>query len=183
MSKSDIILLDTETTGLTRAMGNIIENQPYIIELFCLRTTKKGRVLDEWHSLFKPPIPVPEFITKINGWCDEDLVDAPVFADKFKSMKKFFKGTQTMVAHNLPFDKAMMEFEIIRALKDGKFNFPPELFCTAEQSLYLKGFRLRLKELHEMATGLPEIANAHKADADVYAMRKSWLWLKKQKRK
>ena len=177
----DIILLDTETTGLPVPMGNALHNQPYIIELFCLRTTKKGRVLDSWHSLFQPPIPLPEIITKITGWTDQDLIGAPVFSDKYKGMKKFFKGAETMVAHNLCFDKALIEFELERADKLNKFQFPPDLFCTVEQSLHIMGFRLKLQELHFLATGKEKIENAHKADSDVYAMLEGFKWLRKQK--
>jgi len=109
-----IILIDLETTGLIEAAGNPIENQPHIIEVFALRITAVGKEQSRFHSFVKPPIPLPEHITKITNIIESDLVGAPTFASIHRQLIEIFFGAHTMVAHNLPFDLGMLVNELTR---------------------------------------------------------------------
>jgi DNA polymerase III epsilon subunit-like protein len=171
-------MIDTETTGLLEPEGNDIRNQPYIIEVFVLKTTDEGVEESRYHSLVKPPKPLPEVITKITGLTDAALKDAPPFSLIYRDLVGIFFGAHTMVAHNLSFDLGVLTNELIRIEKQYQFPYPPIHFCTVEQSMYIRGHRLKLQELHQLATGKTEIENAHRAEFDVLALRDCYFWLK-----
>ena len=61
------------------------------------------------------------------------------------------------------------------------FPYAPIQFCTLEQSMHIKGHRLKNSELYTIATG-KEIENAHQAKADVLATYESYKWLNDQAR-
>ena len=175
-----IIIVDTETTGLIEADGNPLPNQPYIIEIFALRVSDDDVIEDEYYSLVKPPKPLPEVITRINGLTDNALKNAPSFAAVYRPLAEIFLSCHTFVAHNAPFDVGMLSNELRRIDKHCQFPWPPVMYCTVEQSMHLRGYRLKLQELHEIATGLPDIPNAHQAKADVMALFECYKWLRKQ---
>jgi len=173
-----IIFLDCETTGLPLPMGTDIILQPHITEIYAALTTSKGKIKAEFETLINPGVPIPDFITKITGIDDMTLIDEPPFIDIAREFESFMGKAKTMVAHNLMFDKTMIDLEYQRIGKQSPT--PKNLFCTVEQSMHIKGYRLHLKELHQLATGLPEIPGAHRAKNDVLAMIKCWKWLREQ---
>lgn len=172
-----IIFTDTETTGLPLPLPAKLELQPHITEIYAALTDDNGNIVKEFETLVNPEVPIPDFITKITGIDNMTVINEPTFNDIHKKLTKFFRKADTLVAHNLSFDKGLFDFEYQR-LGFEKSPLPVNLFCTVEQSMHIKGFRLRLKELHEMVTGLPEIPGAHRAKNDVLAMIKCWKWLK-----
>ena len=174
-----ILFVDTETTGLPLPCGTPIDLQPRLIEVYCCLTNKKGKIKQEFETLIDPEIPIPDFITKITHIDQAMVIGKPKFQDIAKPLSKMFKKADEMVAHNLMFDYTMFEIEYQR--NGLKMPDPGKLFCTVEQSMHIKGFRLKLQELHQLATGLPEIPGAHRAKNDVMAMIKCWQWLKEQK--
>ena len=173
------ILLDFETTGLIEAEGNALEVQPYIIEAFVLRVDSNGTEQARFHSMLKPPIPLPEKITTITGITEKDLKGAPGFATIYRPLAEICLGAHTLVGHNLSFDLAMLVNELKRIGKEHKFPYPPIHYCTVANSINVRGQRLRLKELYSIATGKEEIENAHRAESDVLAMLECYLWLRK----
>lgn len=178
-----LVIIDTETTDLTKAEGTRLDFQPYMTEIYCLKVNKKLKKIDSFHSLFKIPIPVPKFITKITGISDYDLQKAPKFVEMYHEFAKFFTGVDTMVAHNLPFDLKILRYSLARIGKEYNFPYPRNHYCTVEHSLHLKGYRLKNNELYELATGKKSIKNAHRAKNDVLATFKSYKWLLKQEKK
>jgi len=183
MKQSMITFMDTETTGLPQAIGADLIFQPYIIEIFAIqmKETKKGlKEVRRIDTLIKPPIPLPAVITKITGLKDHNLTGAPTFPDLYKEIVSVFFGSKRMVAHNLPFDIGLLKFELERMNKLFHFPYPPDHFCTVEQSMNLKGRRLKLIELHEIATGEPTIIDAHRAENDVMAMVKCYEYLRRK---
>lgn len=182
-----VTFLDTETTGLPQAIGADLIFQPYIIEVFAtqMKQKKNGKLVEirRLDTLIKPPIKLPKIITKITGIVDQDLEDAPPFTKVYKKLVKVFHGSDRMVAHNLPFDLSLVKFELERIGKKYHFPYPPDHFCTVEQSMHIKGRRLKLVELHKIATGLPEIQDAHRASADVLAMVECYKYLLKKRGK
>jgi len=173
-----ILFIDTETTGLPGPLGNPLELQPRIIEIYAALTNNKGKIKKEFETLIDPGIPIPDFITKITHIDQTMVYGQPRFKDIAKDFARFCKKANTMVAHNLPFDHRMFEIEYERIGRP--LPLPKDLFCTVEQSMHIKGFRLKLMEIHQLATGLPEIPGAHRARNDVKAMIKAWKWLKEQ---
>lgn len=176
-----ITTFDTETTGLTKAAGNDLFAQPHLVEIYAMQTDGAGNLVAEYETLIKPPIPIPKATTKIHGITDYDVRDSPTFAEVYRDIVTVFFGSHTVVAHNLSFDEWMIIYELRRIGKEHHFPYPPIKFCTVEQSLHLKGHRLKNNELYEIATG-KELVDAHQAKNDVMATFESYMWLKNQAR-
>jgi len=120
-----MIFFDTETTGLITNEALPLPQQPRIIELGALRCDEEGRVLSRFTRLLNPGVALPAVITKITGLTDEDLRDAPTFAEVWPELAAFFRGEEEMLAHNARFDQMMLVFELRRLGKE--FQFP---YCS-----------------------------------------------------
>lgn len=161
------IVFDTETTGLLKPRAAPLEVQPYITELFAVKIDEDFNILNEFQTFIKIPVPVSKKITQITGITDEMLSGAPTFAAIAKRIAEFFADADEMIAHNLPFDKSMIQYQFTRA----KMNiiFPRKQTCTIQKSMCLEGRRLSLSNLHQKMTGKP-LLNAHRAKNDVYGL-------------
>lgn len=171
-----ITIFDSETTGLLESEGTDIALQPYFTEIYAMQVDDEGNIINELDTLVKPPMPLPAIITKITGLTDAALKNAPTFIEIYQELVGVFFGSHTAVAHNLPFDEGMLINELKRIGKEYHFPYPPIKFCTVEQSMWVKGHRLKNSELYQIATG-KEITGAHRAKADVMATYESYKWL------
>ena len=174
-----ITIFDWETTGLEQPEGNHPNVQPFAIEIYAMQVDEDGNLINELETFVKPPTPISPLITKITGITNNDLRDAPTFAEIYRDLSAVFFGSHTSVAHNLAFDKSIIIHESRRIGKEHNFPYPPIDFCTVEQSLHIKGHRLKNSELFEIATG-KTLEGAHRARVDVQATYESYLWLRSQ---
>ena len=170
------ILFDTETTGLVGPSTLKLSQQPYITEIFCCKIDDNYELIEEFGSLVKPPIPIPELITKITGITDDTLKDAPSFSDIYPDLVKFFFGVDEIIAHNLTFDRDMLKHELMRMDKLLQFPWPPKHTCAVEKSYHIEGHRLSLAKLHTKVCGAPH-TGGHRAKEDVYALVRCYHWL------
>ena len=166
--KRRINIFDTETTGLLKPRAAGIQSQPYITEIYIVQVDEDFNILKELDSFIRIPVPVPEFITRITGIKDSDLVDAPTFEELLPCIKDIFEGSTEMVAHNLSFDKAMVGNQLVRA-GETDFPFPPKETCTVIKSMCLEQRRISLTRLHELLMG-KGFKDAHRAKSDVMAL-------------
>jgi len=174
-----MIVFDTETTGLPLKGNAPLESQPHIIEFAGIKL--KDDTLEEVERiqfLCKPPVKLDAVITNITGLNDEILANEKPFSAYLDKLQKFFFGEWILVAHNLPFDRNMMAFEMKRLNKGTMFPWPPEHICTVERSYDIEGYRLNLTKLHQKATGEEHINNAHRAINDVEALVKCVKYLR-----
>jgi DNA polymerase III epsilon subunit-like protein len=174
-----MIFIDTETTGLLEPEANDLNKQPYIIELYMVKLERVGydfNFVSEFESFFLPPIPLPEFITKITNITPQMLEGAPSFSSKYEELCSFFLGEDTIVGHNLAFDAGMLWTELARIQCDTKFPWPYKHHCTVELSLGVEHHRLKLDKLYELATG-HERTGQHRARKDVEDLVTSYKWL------
>ncbi len=105
------VAFDTETTGLSPHTGDrIIE-----VGIVSFRCDRDGRVVDqqEYGRLINPEIPIPKAATEVSKIRDEDVADAPVFADLAEEVAAYFVDA-VAVAHNYPFDHAFLTTELAR---------------------------------------------------------------------
>lgn len=172
-------VFDLETTGLVQAKGSDIITQPYMTEFFAIKVNSKYEVIKEFETYIKPPIPIPRNIEKMIGITNEMVSNAPTFSDVYRDIVEIFFGSHTVVAHNLAFDEEVLKCELRRIGKEYHFPYPPIKFCTVEQSLNIKGHRLKNGELYRIATG-EELIGAHKARNDVMATFESFKWLRRR---
>ena len=169
-------VFDTETTGLVNAASTDLKAQPYVIEFAGVIINPTGDVIHEYESLFKPPIPIPEIITKITGITDAKLEGAGVF--DAGAVSEFFKhsGASACVAHNVTFDRAMLSFEFARA--DRSLELPRAL-CTVEATSYVYGRRMKLAQLYRWLFN-EDFVGAHRAMNDVKALARCVAELRKR---
>jgi len=175
MPKELISLVDTETTGLVEAKGTRLDLQPYVIEICIIMYNHKYKEVKKISTLIKPPVAIPPIITKITGINDSMVRNSPTFDEVLPAVRKILKRSDVLVAQNLPFDKEIIQMEFDR--RNSKVKWPKKLFCTVEQSLHLRGMRLKSTELFDMAKG-KEIKGIHRAEADVGAMLQYYKMIK-----
>lgn len=176
-------LCDTETTGLPLPMGIDLVYQPYLTEVFlAVMDEETFEIIDSYHSMVKPwdsennrPIPIPDYITRITGITDLDVMEAPTADIILKELEEvWFPPLEMLVMQNFMFDELMFKIEAER--KGMEIHVPPP-FCMVEQTLFFKGRRMKQVELYEMAFGGEY--NAHRAEEDVRAMARLYKWLRK----
>ena len=102
------VVMDTETTGLDPANARVIE-------IGAVRLTG-GRLADTppLRRLVRPDIPIPADSTRIHGFDDAAVVDAPRFAAAWPELAGYFDNT-VLIGHSIGFDLAVLERECARA--------------------------------------------------------------------
>ena len=172
-----MIFFDTETTGLIKNAALNLNKQPHIIEIGMVRHPCTPDVTSHFHCLLKPPVHLPEIITKITGLADNDLDNKPSFADIYDELCEFVSGEKVWVAHNMPFDKGMLEFELRRIVMDKDFPWPSTFIDTVQVAKpYYNGKFMKLQALYEDMIGPAEqihraIDDAKMLMAVYYALR------------
>lgn len=174
-----IIIFDTETTGLTLHPDAAVRKQPRVIEFgAALLDPHTGEVVETWNTLVNPGEPLSPEIIKITGITDADLHDAPAFAAVLRPMRLMFAQANCVVAHNLPFDRAILRGELAR-LDVFDFPWPPRELCTVGLYKDEWGRNPKLTELYAAVMGKP-LAQTHRALDDVMAVvevfQKEQLW-------
>jgi DNA polymerase III epsilon subunit-like protein len=169
------IIFDTETTGLVENRTLRLDRQPYVTEFYGeLVNLDSGEVKVELDVMFSVPVALDEKIIKITGITDEMLRGKPTF---LPSVIDFLEQGEVAIAHNLSFDRDMIEIECERLAR--KIIWPRGL-CTVEQTIGMKGYRLTLSNLHLELFGEP-FPGSHRARADVKALTRCCVELRKRK--
>jgi DNA polymerase-3 subunit alpha (Gram-positive type) len=174
-----MLVFDTETTGLLKPELTQLELQPYIIEFGVVRLDEKFKVVEEYGTFIKPPVPLPPDIVEITGITDKMLKNAPSFIEVVDDIADIFRGQEIIYAHNCSFDINMLVNELTRYDLQYKFPWPSRQRCTVEISHPIKNKRLKLIDLYEMATGSRNF-RAHRALDDTKALAKIVKWLHKE---
>ena len=175
-----IMVFDTETTGLPLHPSAPLEKQPRIIEFgAALLSSKDGSIVEEANILINPGnLPLDPVITKITGLTDDDLKDAPLIREVWPQIVALFAKSRGVIAHNLPFDRSLVKFEMAR-LDSGEFPWPARELCTVGAFQEVWGRRPKLVELYEWSIGKP-LAQTHRALDDVHALveivQKEGVW-------
>lgn len=170
MAKDSFILVfDTETTGLTLHPDAPLHKQPKIIEFgAALLDTESGKIVEELNLLVNPQEPLEAIITKITGLTDAILAPERPFSGVVNQLRSLFARATVVVAHNLPFDRAMMFNELAR-LGINDFPWPAIEVCTVGLFKEIWGRNPKLTELYEYLLGKP-LAQTHRALDDVHAL-------------
>jgi len=101
-----LIMLDTETTGLSPLHGD------RMVEIGAIRVCRREiRKDDVFHCYLNPGRPIPEEVVRIHGISDSDVKDSPGFQDVAESFLSFIKGA-TLVIHNASFDLGFLMNEL-----------------------------------------------------------------------
>lgn len=104
-----ILYLDFETTGLDTGLDRIIE-AGLIIE------NQDGQ-RESFQSLVNPKCPIPAESTEIHGIKDEDVAEAPLFADIFPDIQAMVEKCDAIAGYNVNFDLKILMAESRRLSK------------------------------------------------------------------
>jgi len=174
-----LIFIDTETTGLLKPDAASLHLQPYITEIYVVKLTDKLSFIDEFETLIKPPIPIPDETSKVSGITNELVANAPKFIEVYDRLVDLFMGERITVGHNVSFDLGVLWSELARHRLEFHFPWSPTWLCTVEKSTSIKHKRLSLKDLHMLATGHAH-EDAHRAKSDVLAMIRCYQWMEQK---
>lgn len=152
---------DLETTGLLLPQAAPMVSQPYIVEL-CL-------IIDDanlYHTLVKPPIPIPAEVSRIHGITDEAVANAPTFSEIAGQVYQMMNG-HTLRAYNASFDANVLRFEYQRLNHVAPVCHWQDPMHTAQMET---GKRWKQADLYAALTGT-KMVNAHSAKADTQALK------------
>ena len=98
--EDDVIILDTETTGLS-----VQDNR--LIEIAAARL--RGReIVDRFDTFVHPGVPIPDEIVRLTGIRDSDVQHAPSPEEAVAMLADFVSGCP-VIAHNATFDRSFIE--------------------------------------------------------------------------
>src|ERR1051325_9773929 len=99
----DFVVVDVEATGAKTPPNRLIELGAYRI--------RGGSIVDKFHSLVNPEIPIPRFVASLTGISNDMVRRAPFFAEVAPRWLDFISDS-VLVAHNAPFDTSFLNHEI-----------------------------------------------------------------------
>ncbi|MBA3352598.1 MAG: hypothetical protein H0U23_09275 [Blastocatellia bacterium] len=158
------VVFDLETTGAKTPPCRVTEIGAYRV--------RGGTIVDEFHTLINPEMPIPFFIVMLTGITDDMVRSAPKFADVADDFLRFI-GDSVLVAHNSGFDIRFLNHEVGRIYEDYRVGNPS--LCTVQLSRKL----LPQIENHRLNTVAEhfsvELVNHHRANADAFATAKIFV--------
>ena len=102
------VVLDTETTGLSKQNDRIIE--------IAAQRIRGHEITDEVYSQFVNPgdVDISPEAQKVHGISMTDVADKPAFSEIMDDFVAFIKGGR-LIIHNAPFDVGFLNAELHRA--------------------------------------------------------------------
>ena len=164
-----VTIFDTETTGLFSSALVEDKNKPELIEFMDVKMDlDTGTPIKEYEFLCKPQRKISAESVKITGITDDMVKDEKPFSFYVTDVRDALENTDAVIAHNLSYDKEMIDTEMARCGEKMKW---PRLICTVEETVCIRGHRLTLTDLHFELTDT-KFEGAHRARHDVEALVK-----------
>jgi DNA polymerase-3 subunit alpha (Gram-positive type) len=158
----EFVVFDIETTGLDPARDKITEIGAVKI--------KDKKIVDSYHTLVNPCIPIPEKIVELTGINDDMVKDSPTIRQVIPAFLDFVKES-ILVAHNASFDMGFI------STNSAKMGLMPDnrVLDTLDLTRRLFPF-LKTHKLSAVAKYLGiEMDRAHRADDDARATAQIFL--------
>lgn len=159
---------DFETTGVDTKNDRAVQ---LAVQLADWDEEKQDWKTAEWHTLINPGIPIPEGAAAIHGIREEQVADAPNFAEAYAEFHKRADGRVMMGYNALHFDVPLLQAELERAgyPRPKKTEIPcvDPIVVVKEVDRFVKG-----KGRHKLTTtakrhGINWEGEAHDAMVDV----------------
>ena len=152
-----IVFIDLETTGI-----NITADR--IVEISMLKVMPDGKKDVHTHKI-NPTIPIPPETTAIHGISDDDVKDAPTFADMAANFVQFI-GNADLAGYNaIKFDFPLLVEEFLRVGID--FDLRARRLVDV-QNIFHKMESRTLSAAYRFYCNA-SLENAHTAEADTVA--------------
>ena len=155
--KRPIVFFDLETTGVDTAKDRIVE-------ISMVKVMPDGEEIIKTRRI-NPQMHIPEDATAVHGITDEDVKDAPTFAQIAKSLSQFIEGCDFGGFNSNRFDLPMLVEEFLRAgvdvdFKKRKFIDVQNIFHKMEQRTLVAAYKFYCDKV---------LDGAHSAEADTKA--------------
>ena len=155
--KRPLVFFDLETTGVDTAKDRIVE-------ISMIKIMPDGEEIIRTRRI-NPQMPIPADATAVHGITDEDVKDAPTFAQIAKSLCQFIEGCDFGGFNSNRFDLPVLVEEFLRAgvdvdFKKRKFIDVQNIFHKMEQRTLVAAYKFYCDK---------DLTNAHSAEADTYA--------------
>lgn len=95
----NFVALDFETAS----------NQRHSACSVALTVVRKSKIVDHYYSLIKPETEFFWRNIQVHGITQRDVHNAPSFPEVWEEIKPFFTENKLVVAHNLPFDRGVLQ--------------------------------------------------------------------------
>ena len=128
------IVLDTETTGMSRESGEHFTQGHRIIEIGCVELVDRKLTGNHYHVYINPQQEIDPEAIAVHGITNEFLEDKPLFREIAQGFIDFIDGAE-LVIHNAPFDVGFMDLEF--AMNPATALRRTEKFCTVLDTLVL----------------------------------------------
>lgn len=172
------VVLDTETTGLTRlSFANRLNFRqwPRLVQLAWAEIIE-NRIVSRYATLICPTnYIIPTDAVRVHGITEEQAREAGVpIALALDEFETACEGADAIIAHNINYDLGVLQSEAIRL--DRKIEFPPRRVCTVHLGRQFLVRERRIKRggnpslscLYETLFGF-EFTGHHQAENDVTA--------------
>ena len=154
LMEDDVIVVDTETTGLDPAYCSLIE-------IAALRMNGPD-IVGRFQTFVNPGCSIPEEITELTGITNADIADAPSPREAVAAFAQF-AGECDLIAHNAPFDLRVLA----SCLHDYHIDWQPEAayLCTCQMGKRAYPY-LPNHKLNTLCDHLQLSLDHHKAGSD-----------------
>lgn len=155
--KRPIVFFDLETTGVDTANDRIVE-------ISMIKIMPDGEEITRTRRL-NPEMPIPAEATAVHGITDDDVKDAPTFAQVAKSLAQFIQGCDFGGFNSNRFDLPVLAEEFLRVgvdidLKRHHFVDVQNIFHKKEQRTLVAAYKFYCDR---------NLEDAHSAEADTRA--------------
>ena len=99
------IILDTETTGLSKA------DKHRIVEIGCIELENQIPTNKIFHEYINPQRPISEEAHKVHGYTNEFLSNKKTFSEIVEKFLDFINNRKVII-HNAPFDLFFLNYEL-----------------------------------------------------------------------
>lgn len=188
-----ILFFDTETTGIARF--NLPANhpeQPHLVQIAAQLCEDDGRPIASFSTIVDPKVAIPDGAAAVHGITNEKAASLGISVEAaVQQFKHLYDRASLLVAHNIKFDRAIMEAAISRCLGNNSVLTKP-MYCTMETASpivnlpptdrmraagFIKPKPPKLAECIKHFFG-EELEDAHDAMVDLAACRRVYLHLK-----
>ncbi len=160
-----IVVLDTETTGLSYRYGD------RVCEIGAIEVNEAFEPLRDFHAYMNPERPMPVAAYNVHGLSTAFLKKQPVFREIAPEFVEFVRGAR-IVAHNASFDAGFINHELFLAGYDNLETLGCTVFDTLRwaRSLF-QGYPNGLDHLCRRFGILGEDRSIHGALSDAELLR------------
>lgn len=141
-----VTIFDTETTGLIINPARKLDKQPEVISIaICDVDLASGLISNEYYQEFKPQNSITQEITDITKFTNEYLSTKNHIFHYMEEITQRLENPLLLIGQNINFDMSILNFECQRYWRPIKW---PKTLDLIENTIYLKGYRLSLTNLH-----------------------------------